>query len=180
MAHIEQDAFVAGVKDLFPDNFRGAHVLEIGSLNVNGTARVHFEHCAYTGVDVIPGPCVDVVSVAHELPMRPGSFDTVISCESLEHDVFWPQTLAKMVELLAPGGLCIITCAGPKRPEHGTPRAAPHESGTSQIQPMADHYKGLSVKDIRKHVDVDTIFDQHEFQATPDGMDLYFWGVKCA
>ncbi len=177
MAHVEQRQFVERVKEKFPENFRSALVLELGALNINGTVRDLFDSCAYTGVDVVPGTCVDVVSKAHELSFRPGAFDTVISCEALEHDVFWVQTLKKAIELLIPGGLLVMTCAAPGRLEHGTPQTSPHESGTSQVTDMAGYYGNLTEGDIRAQMDVGTVFSQHEFET--NGTDLYFWGVKC-
>ena len=55
---------------------------------------------------------MDVVSLVHEY--QPGRmFDTVISTEMLEHDPHWRESVARMIELVKPGGRLIITCAAP-------------------------------------------------------------------
>jgi hypothetical protein len=36
----------------------------------------------------------------------------------LEHDPHWRASLRRMVELLRPGGVLILTCAGPSREPH--------------------------------------------------------------
>lgn len=143
MAHPEQHSYVAAVKSLHPGHFIKARVLEIGSLNVNGTVRTHFTDCEYTGCDVGPGPCVDVVGAAHTLNLPRGSFDTIISCECLEHDKFWPDTLKTSVESLRDGGLLVLTWASPAREPHGVtahdPWASPHTT---------DHYAAPSMYDV--------------------------------
>jgi len=92
-------------------------VLECGSYNVNGAVRDLFAAREYVGLDWRPGPGVDVVSLVHEY--QPGRmFDTVISTEMLEHDPHWRESVARMIELVKPGGWLIITCAAPGRGEH--------------------------------------------------------------
>jgi len=39
MSHPAEMEFVQSIKDKFPNNFTGKNVLEIGSLNINGTVR---------------------------------------------------------------------------------------------------------------------------------------------
>ena len=48
MAHKEQMQFVQAVRKMFPHLFAGKRVLEIGSLNINGTVRGFFEAVSYT------------------------------------------------------------------------------------------------------------------------------------
>ena len=79
MSHQPQLDFVKSVKDRFPQHFKGVKVLEIGSLNINGTVRIFFEDCTYIGVDLAPGKDVDLISKGHELTFKNKSFDTVIS-----------------------------------------------------------------------------------------------------
>jgi len=56
MAHPAQMAFVARLKERFPASFKNQKVLEVGSLNLNGSIRQFFEQCSYLGVDVGPDP----------------------------------------------------------------------------------------------------------------------------
>jgi SAM-dependent methyltransferase len=94
-------------------DFAGQAVLEVGSMNVNGSVRPHFNSAAsYTGVDFLAGDGVDLVMNAHALAFREASFDLVISTEMLEHDdEFW-RSAAEMGRVLKPGGLLILTARG--------------------------------------------------------------------
>jgi len=92
----------------------GRRVLEIGSRDVNGSVRPWVEglHPAdYTGVDIEPGPRVDVVCDATEVVDRFGaeSFDIVISTELLEHVRDWRRVVENMKTVLRPGGTLLIT-----------------------------------------------------------------------
>jgi len=55
-------------------------VLEVGSLNINGTVRDFFDAEEYIGIDIGEGPGVDVVSGGHKYKSKK-KFDCVISCE---------------------------------------------------------------------------------------------------
>ena len=93
-------------------------VLEIGSLNVNGSVRPLFGGAAYTGIDRLPGRDVDVVAEARDYDGE-GQYDVVVSSEALEH-TDWPEEIIACAErALKPGGLLILTAAGPKRAPHG-------------------------------------------------------------
>lgn len=77
-------------------------ILEIGSLNVNGSVREFF-NCSYTGIDMRGGKDVDIVINAHDLmdKFEPKTFDFVMCLETLEHDdKFW-LTIANMRRLSA-------------------------------------------------------------------------------
>lgn len=67
----------------------GLSVLEVGSLDVNGSVRSLFSG-EYLGVDMRDGPGVDQVVNAHALeaafPPDRRAFDVVVSTEMLEHD----------------------------------------------------------------------------------------------
>ena len=62
MSHPAQMQFVASLKERFPDYFIRKDVLEIGSLNINGSIREFFQQCVYLGVDIGPGKDVDLVA----------------------------------------------------------------------------------------------------------------------
>jgi len=128
MAHVQQERFVEFVKYFFPNFFSGANVLEVGSLDVNGTIRRYFKDCNYTGIDIAEGPGVDVVCQGQAYDAPAGTFDTVVSCEAMEHDPHWRDTFENMLRLCKSGGLVLVTCAGVGRPEHGTVRREPGAS----------------------------------------------------
>lgn len=132
--HKEAWDFVEGVKSRYPEAFSDRRVLEVGSRYINGTVRTLFDGCNYIGLDLSSGPCVDDVCHVADLALykwpgeNPIRFDTIISCEALEHDKRWRESLLAMWSLLVPGGMLIITAGGTGRPEHGTTRTSPTDS----------------------------------------------------
>ena len=78
-------------------NYNGGVVLEIGSRARSGnTARERFNsNVEYIGLDVSPGPNVDVVGDAHKLPIGLyGSVDFVFSISTFEHFLMpWKVTI---------------------------------------------------------------------------------------
>lgn len=100
-------------------------VLEIGSYNVNGSAREVFGDALwYIGVDRVAGPGVDVVSdVRTYMPTNadgsPMKFDIVISTEAMEHDPKPDQIMDHANRLLADDGFLVLTAAAPPRMPHG-------------------------------------------------------------
>lgn len=121
----------------------GLRVLEVGSLDVNGTVRDLFEGCdEYIGIDIQRGPGVDAVCSSHNMRVlaRPigtevwgvwdgafvevvksDYFDVLVSTEVLEHDpAFW-ESFAQYNRVLKPGGWLIVTCRGIDFPKHDYP-----------------------------------------------------------
>jgi SAM-dependent methyltransferase len=87
------------------------HVIEVGSMNVNGGLRDVFTtpYTLFTGLDFIPGPGVDkVLDNPYSLPYSDNVVDCIICSSVLEHcDMFWVLFL-DMVRVLKPGGLIYI------------------------------------------------------------------------
>lgn len=100
-------------------------VLDVGSLDVNGTVRPIFSDATeYVGVDMQAGQGVDIAMNSHELPKQfyKQFFDTIVCLETLEHDdMFW-VTIDAMHSLLKKGGHLIITTPTFKFPEHPHPK----------------------------------------------------------
>lgn len=103
-----------------------AKILEIGSYNVNGSVREIFCKNAsgetipmdnYTGIDVVPGPGVDLVIPAdgpnaRKLPFVAAQFDLVLSTEALEHDAKFWETLAEIGRVMKLGARVLLTARG--------------------------------------------------------------------
>lgn len=97
-------------------------VLDVGALDVNGTARVLFPDVEYVGVDLQEGPGVDVVADAHQLDqLNLGTFDVVLCLEMLEHDTRPWLTAAQLAQVVKQGGLVVVTARGNGFPEHDPP-----------------------------------------------------------
>jgi 2-polyprenyl-3-methyl-5-hydroxy-6-metoxy-1,4-benzoquinol methylase len=103
---------------------RPIRVLDIGSKGVNGTYRELFSGAAfeYVGLDIDPGPNVDVVPEDpydwQELDEE--RFDVIVSGQVLEHLEFPWLTMEQIAKKLKPNGLvCLI--APSRGPEHRFP-----------------------------------------------------------
>lgn len=170
MSHQAQLDFVAIVRGMYPDYFFRKQVLEIGSLNINGSIRQFFEQCAYVGVDLGEGRDVDVVAKGEDLTYDDGSFDVVASCECFEHNPEWVATLNNMIRMSR--GLVFFSCATTGRPEHGTPRTSPQDAPF-----CGEYYRNLTEEDVRNAIDL-SVFEDYQFLTNDKAFDLYFWGVK--
>ena len=162
--------FVKDMKEKFPDAFSGKDVLEIGSLDINGSVRQFFESCNYIGCDLDVGKGVDIVSPGHMLDYSDNHFHTAISCECFEHDKHWRETFANMVRMTK--HLVIFTCATTGRPEHGTTNSSPSDAPFTN-----DYYKNLTVDDFTNAFKMDDMFSKWVFTTNSQSHDLYFYGV---
>lgn len=176
MSHPEQIEFVDKVKNKHSNYFKNKSVLEIGSLNINGSVRDLFEDCFYIGLDIASGKDVDVVSLGHEFNPENESFDVVISTECFEHDPYWEKTFLNMIRLCKSKGLIIFTCATTGRQEHGTTNSLP-DSSPLTIQLGWNYYKNLTKEDFIKF-NLNNIFSKYYFSVNEQHHDLYFYGFK--
>ena len=133
------DAFFSGEKSP-----RKARVIDIGSLDINGNNRdlLGFDRVdSYTGVDLMQGKNVDVVShfADYNIPKSQAPH-LIISGEALEHDSRWAQTITRAIDSLAEGGVAIFTAAGWGRPEHGTRQSTPNDSPAT-----LDYYQNITM-----------------------------------
>jgi len=94
-------------------------VLEIGSLDINGSIKSMFEPFAtrYVGIDVQEGPGVDVVAAGQGY-WAPAEFDVVVTAETFEHTPDWKDIIKQSYINLKYDGLFVATMAGEGRPPH--------------------------------------------------------------
>lgn len=179
MAHHKQLGFFQLIREIQPRFFKNTKVLDIGSLNINGSVKPLFNNCEYIGLDLGAGENVDVVCKAHEYDAPDGHFDVIVSGECFEHDMYIELTLKNIVRMLKPDGLFMFSCANKNRAEHGTARTDPKASPfTTQIPEWENYYRGLDENDFRHMLDIDSIFPHHFFKSMEE--DLYFYGIKKA
>lgn len=177
MAHRQQFDFVQKVKLKYPTYFFQKKVLEVGSLNINGSVRDFFSYCDYLGIDVGSGPCVDLVCEGQNLDHPDNTYDVTLSCECFEHNPYWVETFKNMHRMTKSSGLVFMSCATTGRPEHGTTRTSPSDSPLT-IGKGWDYYKNLTENDFRDSFNIDDMFSEYKFEVGTTHADLYFYGIK--
>jgi SAM-dependent methyltransferase len=106
------------------DRNRALRIIDIGSFDVNGSYKQFFDSPIwnYTGVDLTPGPNVDVVLESpYRLPFASHSVDVIVSGQAFEHIEFFWLTWQEMTRILKPGGY-IFLVAPSRGPEHRYPQ----------------------------------------------------------
>jgi hypothetical protein len=91
--------------------------LDLGGVDVNGTARGLFPNTSWVGLDITPGPGVDIVADARTWEPTEW-FDVALSTELLEHVAPWQKCVYTARKALKNDGVLILTCAGPGRNPH--------------------------------------------------------------
>jgi SAM-dependent methyltransferase len=173
--HAEVHHCLATVRDTFPEFFSGVSVFEIGSADINGSVRGYFQSTDYVGVDLIPGPGVDVVGQGEDVRLD-RAFDIAVSTECLEHNPKYFETFENMVRHVRPGGMVLFTCATTGRPEHGTERSDPGDSPGTVARGW-NYYKNVKAEDLSAFP-FDSVFESHRFYVNRISSDLYFVGLK--
>jgi SAM-dependent methyltransferase len=176
MAHQEQKDFVQKLRNNFSNFFTDKKVLEIGSLNINGSIREFFDNCKYTGIDVDFGDGVDIVCEGQNYKASDETYDVVLSTECFEHNPYWLETFKNMIRLCKDGGLVFFTCATDGRPEHGTSRTTPLDSPLT-VKLGWDYYRNLTEENFTDQINFDEYFSEYHFEINDEHKDLYFWGV---
>ena len=148
MAHALQFEYFELLKKIYPDRFKDVRVLEVGSLDINGSIRQCFESCDYVGVDLEEGKGVDLAKEGQLLDFPTRSFDVVASAECLEHNPFWAETVVNMLRMMKEDGMISISCASYGREEHGTSRTTPTASPFT-VDAKWEYYRNLGEKDFR-------------------------------
>ena len=97
-------------------------ICDVGSFDVNGTFKPLFGNHYYTGLDIVAGQNVDIVSQdLYRYPFDDETFDVVVSGSTLEHieDIFgWAKELARIAKK---GGLVCVIAPSVHRNQHRHP-----------------------------------------------------------
>jgi len=118
--HLSSLEHMRGLVSRYLEPTARLRILDMGSYDVNGSYRPLFEepNWQYVGVDVEPGPNVDLVlSSPYRLPLPDENADVVISGQAFEHIEFFWLSWREMVRVLRPHGL-IFLIAPSRGPEH--------------------------------------------------------------
>ena len=177
MAHQQQFDYIQKLKSRYPIYFSNKKVLEVGSLNINGTIKVLFTNCDYLGIDVGSGKDVDLVCEGQNLDHPNETYDTACSCECFEHNPYCVETFNNMHRMTKIGGLVFMSCATTGRQEHGTTRTSPQDSPLTTGKGW-DYYKNLTPEDFILNFNLGKMFSYYEFEIGGPIPDLYFYGIK--
>lgn len=111
-----------------------------------------------------------------------GYFDTVISTECFEHDMYFDRSLRNIIRMLRPGGCFLFTCGTTGRPRHGTIDTGPKDSPfTVKMDNNWKYYYGNITEElVREIIDVDKCFVIYQFNIDLVFCygDLRFVGIK--
>jgi len=114
------------IRNLRQEEIEGNRIIEISSLDVNGSARTFIESHRpreYIGTDIKSGSGVDVVCDFKDLvsKFRQESFDIVVSTEMLEHVRDWRDAIHIIKQLCKSGGIILLSTRSPGFIYHGYP-----------------------------------------------------------
>lgn len=165
--HAEAYGWIRSVLTRLPE--MPASVVELGSRNINGTARDLFNgHTRYVGVDLTAGPGVDILSDAAAFaPVTPP--DLVVCAETLEHAPNAAAIVTNAYTMVRPGGAVILTCASRQR--------APHSAVDGATLRAGEHYAGLAAETLADWGRAAGALVR-EVQEHPDRGDSYVWLEK--
>lgn len=145
------------------------HVLEIGSLDINGSVRSLFDELtsdggSFFGIDLQEGPGVDLVADA-SVYKTDKQFDIVVCAEVFEHTAVWPKIVKNAHSMLVPGGIFIATMAGEGRPPHSAIDENPIRSW--------EYYKNVTSHDLKEKL---AIFS--DWEVNVKDTDTRCWAIK--
>lgn len=144
-------------------------VLDLGGADVNGSIRDLLPKAEWTGLDIQPGPGVDIVADATTWdPPDDREWDVVVCTELLEHVHNWTAVLAAASSALRYSGRHLfVTCASTGRPPHGARGAAEPAPG--------EHYANIDPDRLGEVLGV--LFTRAEVTYQPIPGDAYAWAV---
>src|SRR5262245_56260603 len=110
------NAFLHGLVRAVTESFPlPGPVLEIGSFQVPGqddigNLRGFFPGQDYVGLDIRPGPGVDLVADVEHLPQPDASVGTVLALSTFEHVPHFWRGFDEVRRVLRPDGALLVTC----------------------------------------------------------------------
>jgi SAM-dependent methyltransferase len=176
MSHPTQQEFVRKLSVEFSNHFNNIKMLEVGSLNINGSMRRYFKDCTYVGVDVDSGRDVDLVCEGQLVDHPDNTYDTSGSCNCFEHNPYWVETFRNMYRMTKKDGLVFIVVPTTGYGEHGTSKNHPKDSPLT-IAKGWEYYKNLTEQDFMDNFDIKEMFHTYKFE-TNNFPELFFYGFK--
>lgn len=141
--HAEAYQWIEKSFNKWVEDKKDLNVLEIGSLDINGSVRPIFANHAhmYLGIDPQAGPGVDLVADASTFSTGP-LFHVIVCAEVFEHTPVWKDIVDRAYENLLEGGIFIATMAGEGRPPHSAIDENPIREW--------EHYENIGKRKLKK------------------------------
>ncbi len=167
-ARSEQRFFLGLLKRHLPAWFRERTVLEICRPGVPPATGEWFERCRIVATSTAPpkGPAEGPEAFS----ASSGTFDTIVSCEALEHLPQWRDAFENAIRMLKPDGLMAVSCAGLGRRQHETARYSAPGATTDTW------YRNLAPEDFAG-IDLDAHFGAWAWFEDRTVHDLTFVGL---
>lgn len=129
-------------------------VLEIGSLDLNGSAREAWPGVPWTGIDVQPGRGVDRAMDGRMALAAYGhyAFDLLVCCEALEHDPRPWEVWRLFPRLVRPGGWLLASMPTFGFGYHGHPKDYWRASEDAFREVILDGWEVLRLATVTDHV----------------------------
>lgn len=143
-------------------------IVEFGSLDINVGIKNLFQYKKYVGVDISPGPGVDIVCDASEW-VADQEYDVVLCAEVFEHTERWPEICENAYNSLKCGGRFIGSCASIGR--------APHSAIDGGEVRIFEHYENVPSSEMQEVLSRQG-WENIEIQYNEIDGDLYFTAVK--
>lgn len=162
--HSGNEEWLTDLRKQYPQCFDArAKVLEIGSLDINGSIRSFFKDCTqYVGVDKIAGPGVDVVADAAAIDFALRGFNVGVCFSVFEHTPDGFAILRNLVKAMNPPAY-IILCWGAEGNNW-------HPPEPWALVPHADVH-GWAAQLDRVEI-VDAFFEGHRYDNCPGAYDM--------
>jgi len=107
--NILKDKLLSKISRRHMEPFIRVHASTLRTLEIGASGYYSEYFPNKVGLDIRPGPSVDVVGDAHNLPLEDESFDRVLCTEVLEHLHTPQKAIDEMYRVLKPGGELILT-----------------------------------------------------------------------
>lgn len=147
-------------------------IFDFGGRDINGSVRDQLPNATWKGIDISPGPGVDLVQDLTQPWGHRELADIVVSTELLEHVQDWRSVLRTASEAIDPSGVqfLFLTCASNGRPEHGA-------SG-EPLPPPGEWYGNVDPNELRE--ELKKYFSTVRVVFNPNPGDAYAWaaGIK--
>jgi SAM-dependent methyltransferase len=114
-SYLALSALAEGILESVEREFAGRHdlrVLDIGCGNKPYLPLLAHRAVSWRGLDVVPGPQVDDIGAAEQLPYADRSFDLVLCTQVLEHLRSPEQAVSEIRRVLTPGGVALVSTHG--------------------------------------------------------------------